>query len=357
MDKRDIYGNNVVIRSLQEKDYDLLFVMNDTFATSQVAAQIKKIQEDKLTKNKKTFKIIYYYPIDCSLQPEWASFIRLADIPVAYTEYGKIKTKVHNINVNDVIYHGTDVKQFGPLVKETRQKARKELFQIEDDETFLWGNFNRNSIRKDISKTLLAFKDFKRQVPNSKLYLHMATSDGTFNGGVEINLLICIRDLNLELGKDVMFPQNYKVGTGVSDKMLNLLMNCCDGGITTATSEGYGLCVPEMMACGTPVVVPNNTSFPEIIGKDRERGYVYQCKERVVIDSCGYRKIGRTEDIVRSMMNCYKERNTEKQKEMIKRAFDFTRKYSWENIVKQQWIPIFKRARSIIYTNKEAECL
>ena len=66
--------------------------MNDTFATSQVATQIKKIQEDKLTKNGKTFKIIYYYPIDCSLQPEWASFIRLADIPVAYTEYGKIKT-------------------------------------------------------------------------------------------------------------------------------------------------------------------------------------------------------------------------------------------------------------------------
>lgn len=345
-DRKDVYGNITVLKSLTERDYDILFVMNDTFATAQVVEQIKKIREDRLSQTGNTFKIIYYYPVDCSIQPEWTSFIRLADFPVAYTEFGKIKTRVHDIKVDHVIYHGTDIEVFRKISRRERIMARQKLFQIEDDETFLWMNVNRNSIRKNVSSTILAFKEFKKEVPNSKLYLHMAPSDGTYSGGIEINLLVCLRDLGLELGRDVLFPQGYKVGTGVPDEILNTVMNCADGAITTTTSEGFGLSTPEFMSVGVPVVVPNNTSFPEIVGSNGDRGYVYQCKERTVIDSCGYRKVGRTEDIVRSMMDCCKERGTERQKQIINRAYQFTRVNTWENIVRRQWVPLFKEARS-----------
>jgi len=41
------------------------------------------------------------------------------------------------------------------------------------------------------------------------------------------------------------------------------MFNVCSTG-----GEGFGLCPVESLACGVPVIVPNNTTAPETVGLD-----------------------------------------------------------------------------------------
>ena len=41
-----------------------------------------------------------------------------------------------------------------------------------------------------------------------------------------------------------------------------------DVGINTTSGEGWGLTPCEMALCGVPQIIPNNTSYPEIFGKN-----------------------------------------------------------------------------------------
>ena len=76
---------------------------------------------------------------------------------------------------------------------------KKNHFGIAGD-TYLITNVNRNQLRKDIPKTMMAFKEFKKKVKNSVLYLHMAPKDV---GG---DLFEMARILDLIIGKDIKFP-------------------------------------------------------------------------------------------------------------------------------------------------------
>jgi glycosyltransferase involved in cell wall biosynthesis len=355
--KNEVYGNSLVLETIAKRPYDIFFVMNDTFATSAMAEHLRKIREKIHSAGHNPFRIIYYYPVDCALRPDWVELIKLADRSVAYTHFGRKLTEDLDIDVTDVIYHGVDTEIFRPLTRTYIRALRAKIFGITGDTTFIWGNFNRNSLRKDVAKTILAFSKFKKAHPNCILYLHMAVCDGLWNGGVDLDLRICCEQAGLEINKDVFFPADYHAGRGISPKALNEVYNCMDGVITTTISEGFGLSTPEAMATGTPVVVPDNTSFPEIVGENRIRGYMYPCKEEVMIDSSGYRKLARLEDIVTSMKDLYKKRYSTEQIEICRRAREWTEENSWKNITEKQWVPLFRDAEDMVIKLEDKEWL
>ncbi|MGT2446632.1 glycosyltransferase family 4 protein (plasmid) [Ensifer adhaerens] len=54
----------------------------------------------------------------------------------------------------------------------------------------------------------------------------------------------------------------------VSDSDLALLYSRCEAFVFPSLSEGFGLPALEAMACGAPVIGSNQTSIPEVIGRD-----------------------------------------------------------------------------------------
>ncbi len=332
LDPSDPFGRRMLIRSLLQKQYDVLFIINDTYVTHGIAEEIAKYK----AKYNPYLKIIYYFPVDCRLDINSAAMIKLADKPVTYTHFAEqevlkvlpsLETKL------GVIYHGTDIESYHPLHVEERDYARSKYFNIKDDETFIFINVNRNSVRKNLSQTILAFAEFRRiYKKKSLLYLHTVPNDQG------IDLLMALNHLGLNTQTDVIFPSNYSSVDSFPDKDLNVLYNAADCFMTTSLGEGFGLSLFEAAAAGLPVLAPRNTVFPELLANDL-RGLLYPVTDQVYIDSSGYRLRGHTADIVNSMLQATSLPVKIKQ-DMINNMNQFITKYSWKNVC-EDWVKLF----------------
>lgn len=330
-DPRDPYGKRTFLDLISKRQYDFVFIINDTFVLHDLAEEVRNI------KSTQKFCLIYYYPVDCTLR--MPGMIGVADIPVAYTNFAAEETgKVLGWKPETVIHHGVDTGNFFPIDQTLKEKTRKFLFNCSQD-TFVVSNINRNTLRKDIPATIAAFSEFRREVPNSILYLHMMPQDSS--GGYVIDLLPAINHLGLKLDRDVFFPRNYSPVSGFPVQVLNQIFGASDVMFSTHLGEGYSLTVQESMACGVPVIVPDNTVTPELV---TGRGYVYPCRELAYIDGSGMRKKGRVEDMVSTLMDSYKDWRDDpsgRRRGYIQAGLAFARDHSWTNITKQ-WLKVFR---------------
>jgi glycosyltransferase involved in cell wall biosynthesis len=261
----DVFGRQVFLDMLGQKDYDIVFIVQDTFIVLPIAPQILELQRKKPN----TFSTIYYYPFDCAPREEWVNqCVSIFDYPVAYTEYAKNESrKVIGplADKQDVIYHGTNTGDFFPLPTEIAKQARKSIFPTLEDK-FLILNVNRNQGRKDVSRSLMVMRQLLDMgVENAFLYMHMQETD--FGGSV----MQMARSIGLEPDKHFTVPDPRQFGahSGFPIEFLNQIYNSADCYLTTTHGEGWGLSITEAMATKLPVIAPNNTSVPEILGDDR----------------------------------------------------------------------------------------
>ena len=167
------------------------------------------------------------------------------------------------------------------------------------------------------------------------MYIHCAPRDNN------IDLIQVCKSLGLQNKTDIVFPGNFNLADGgFPVEALNNFYNAADCFLTTTLGEGFGITAVEAMATGIPVIAPNNTSTPELLGKDGERGYVYECSDLCWIDNSGLRPVGSTKDIVKKMLEAYINRKSKKEKDMIDRATKFVNDHTWEKVCKP-WIRIF----------------
>lgn len=335
LDPQDPYGNQMFINSIVKGDYDIVWILNDNYVTHGIAKTLGEIRKTKVKEGKKVPTVVYYYPVDCQVIPEGGGMLREADILVAYTKHGyneTLKALPEQANKIHKIPHGVDSKVFHPIDSKKVTKLRKQYLNVDKDK-YVITNINRNTSRKQLPYTFLAFKEFRKKVPNSLLYVHAAFHD---QGG---DLLLAARDLGFNLKEDIIFPVNYGPGNSVSEEALNGLYNSADMYLSTHLGEGWGLTISEAMAAGTPVVVPNNTCMPQLIGEDESRGYMYECKDKAWIDNSGFRVKGNLEDIVAKMHECYKDGNKYKSSK-VKAARAWAEEHDWSNVCKE-WIALF----------------
>jgi glycosyltransferase involved in cell wall biosynthesis len=339
-DPRDPYGNKMLLSSLDKGNYDYLLVINDPHVTQQAADLIRKIQQKKQAAGKKAFKIVYYYPVDGKLVPGTHALIQIADRSVAYTNYAAEETKnTIGMSPTDVIYHGVDTSVFHPLSTEERAYWREKHLHIVDPDRTIVVAAGRNSRRKDMPKALMAFKEFKKVVPNSGMYCHTQVEDGS-DPFQRTDLSRTCTDLGLKPREDILFPQNYAAAQGFPEKVVNQLYNCGDLYLTTALTEGFGLISVEMMACGVPFVGGAHPVNQEIFGKYGDRGFLYPCKEAAWIDNNSFRPLGRLEDIVETMLECHHSKELGVTQARVAKAKEFANTYTWHNIG-QEWIKLF----------------
>jgi len=265
----DYHGRQVFLDRLNQGDYDVVFIVQDTFIVLPITSQILEIQRNK----PKSFSTIYYYPFDCAPKEEWVKqCVASFDFPVAYTEYAKNESRKHLgalADRHDVIYHGTNTTDFYPLPEDAVSQFRKTFFN-EHSDRFIFSNVNRNQGRKDVSRSFMILKELRdRGYEKPFLYMHMQESD--FGGSI----LEQAKNFGLEPGKDWILPnpQQFSAHMGFPIEVVNQIYNASDAYLSTCLGEGWGLSITEAMATKTPIVVPGNTSLPEITGNS-ERGWM-----------------------------------------------------------------------------------
>lgn len=230
---RDPYGRKKVFTMIQQMDFDILFFLQDTF----ILDFLPELQ-NRLRDAGKKFRSICYFPIDGVPKEQWIHNVNACDYLVAYTEFGKseaIKT-LPIVKQPHIIPHGVNTKEFFPADKKDVIAFRNQFFGRQANK-YIFCNVNRNQQRKDIPRTIAAFAEFKKEVPESLAYLHCSKKDQGWD------LTEVVKMYNLDTTTDVIFPENFGPNQGYPRNIVNMLYNASDCVVSTTLGEGFGFCL------------------------------------------------------------------------------------------------------------------
>jgi glycosyltransferase involved in cell wall biosynthesis len=342
--KEDDFGRYWFLKKLQDNDYDGVFILQDLGVVSPILEIVKYIKDEKREANRKQFKTIFYFPIDCNLGiPQLLNNIEYCDLLVAYTKFGKnevLKIKPELKNKIRVVPHGNNPKDFYPLPQEEIKKFRKEFYG-ENADKFIITNVNRNQPRKDIGNTIFGFieakKNWDASLPKPFLYLHCHPQDPMGNDlRVVLNQSELIEDIDYKL-----LPKEFEK-TMVDIEFLNKIYNATDVYVSTTLGEGWGLSFSEAASCKIPIIASYSTSFMEMsnYGKNAwmlETLYPYLNLDNIIREQTDiYELADRLLEVAKGKYSNSKEFN-----DKIERSYQWAKSLDW-SLVCKLWIEYFK---------------
>lgn len=336
--ERDPYGRKKVFGMIPKMDYDLLFFLQDSF----ILDFLPQLHDHLRGPAGKEFRSLCYFPVDGTPKTEWMKNVNACDYVVAYSEFGKEQAKLANPDMKDlyVIPHGANTSDYF-VAPEKDVTAFKSQFFGQHADKFVFTNLNRNQQRKDIPRTIAAFAEFRKQVPESILYLHMAKQDQGWN------LEEVVKSFGMDTTNDVIFPRNFGPNQGYPRQIVNMIYNISDCVISTTLGEGWGLSWTEAMATKTPVIMPANTAMVENITE--ERGWLVKSGTSASLttvlphDNEVVRPLVDVEDMVEKMLEVYN--NREEAARRAENAYEWVvNDLNWQQSVVPKWVELFDEA-------------
>lgn len=333
----DPYGRKKVCKMIPQMEYDLLFFLQDTFILDFLPELMAN-----LNKSGRKFKSVCYFPIDGMPKKQWIKNVSVIDFPVSYCEFGKGVSKEMYPDCPDfgVIPHGVNTREYYPHPAEDVRAFREKYFRSKADK-FIFTNLNRNQQRKDIPRTIKAFSEFRKHVPDSILYLHMAKKDQGWD------LPEVCKGYGLSTSADVIFPENFGPNQGYPREIVNMIYNASDCVVSSCLGEGFGLSWVEAMAAKTPVIMPDNTAFAEFITEDR--GYLMKSGNNPSL----FTVLGHDNEVVRPLVDvddmvkvmCHVHDNYEEAKKKAENAYRWVNmSMDWQRSIAPQWVDVFDKA-------------
>ena len=345
----DPFGRYFFLKMLNESNvYDGIFICQDLGTIVSFVEVLEHIKAEKKQNNKKSFKSIFYFPIDSKIVYELARNLEFFDLLVTYTEYARneiLRFRPELKSKLKVIPHGNSSKDFYPI--EDIKSFRKEFFK-ENSEKFIITNVNRNQPRKDIPSTIFAFieakKIWNKQLPEPFLYLHMHPKDPM---GWDIRGIM----LQTDLVEDVdykLLPKEFE-DSMVETETLNKIYNASDCFISTTLGEGWGLTYSEAASCKLPIIAPYSASFIEMSNYSKnaymlENLYpICQINDNVIREQIDIFEAAETLNHVAMAKNKLLEdiNAYENLTKRIEDNYKWVKSLEW-SIVCKQWIEYFK---------------
>lgn len=363
-EKHFMYGHQKflnILSTINPADVDVVFLFEDPFwiggpipkTRDLFIDQIKNIMQQRGMGH---VPIVAYYPIDGIPDPAWINNINKVDYPITYLNFGRQASINVCPQLQDrisVIPHGLNPKEFFPISKQEARTFKRIMFGDDYVDKFMCLNVNRNQLRKMLPATLIAFKEFQKQVNgNAFIYMNMRAQD------VGWDLPKVCRNIGLQVNRDVFFPPNFNVQKGLPVEDLNRVFNIADMLVTSATGGGWEFAITQAFATKTAVVAPANTSHIELCGdqgnNELKRGFLYASGNTLSLravfsnDNEVVRPLPNIEDMIHKMKYVYDNPDIKAQVE--ENAYNWvTTQLRWDENV----VPKFDRVFTAAYNLKQ----
>jgi len=356
--ENDMFGRKKLINLIINEHFDLVITFSDlqNLITQKHGCtnSIRNAIDKAKLKFQKDVKWMIYTPIDGQLFPWELDPVREADFTFFYTQYGyfqslKILTdeilnqcpnkKIQKLLLREMTerigfaYHGIDTNNFYPIDRKELLEFRNEYFGIDPD-TFLIINVNRNQPRKMLAHTIEAYAKFKKECPDSMLYLHCRDVD---IGG---DLHKMVKAYGNPLG--IKIADNINIIKGCPVETLNKIYNCADLFVTTTMGEGWGLTITEAMATKTLTTIPPHSSLKEIGAENRS--IFVNCNNTLCLHEDFYRirPLVDTNDLASKMKMIYDKVDQKAFIEIREKAYKWVTQITWEAISKEWFARIMQ---------------
>jgi glycosyltransferase involved in cell wall biosynthesis len=169
-----------------------------------------------------------------------------------------------------VVPLGVNSQTFFPANPGEKRRLREALKWREND--FVFVTVANNFWRKGIEYAIEAMHELRMQFPElaqrAFLYLHTEPNASL----IELISAYQLED-RIQLSKDFDPYQNP-----FSEARLCELYQASDAFLLTSLAEGFGMPLLEAQACGLPVLAPNHSSIPEVVG---EAGLTYAAEQKI----------------------------------------------------------------------------
>ena len=165
----------------------------------------------------------------------------------------------------EVLYHGVDLDVFKPVSREQKMAWREALGIGHWSTVFL--SVGRNTNRKQQPRLLHAFKRMLSEHPDPDsvgLVMHVGDPTNLMGmGGWDLPWMI----QDLDLSRNVTFSDTSTNPLhGLPREDMARLFAMADAHVLATGGEGFGVPSAEAMACGIPIILPDNSTGPELVG-------------------------------------------------------------------------------------------
>lgn len=323
-----MFGNDIIAAHVETEQADLFITLIDAFILDSTKTQGLPWV---------AYLPIDHYPIS---RPVDKSLRAGNGIPIAMSKFGRNTLREAGY---DPLYvpHAVD-----PDYLTIQDKAEcKKSFEWQDK--FIVGMVAANKgipSRKSFPEVFEAFEAFHRAYPESILYLHTEQ-----NTPIGYDLKVMGQAYGIP-NDSLMFANHYKYMVGVGTELMRDLYNSFDVLANPSTGEGFGIPIIEAQACGTPVIVTNWTSMPELcwFGKMVNGTKIYTAQE-------AFQMLPNVNEIYNSLIWAYNLPKEEREKG-AERARTMAWEYHPDKIVREYWGPALLEAhKRILDRNKSRE--
>lgn len=315
----DVWGADALVSHSQHFGAHVAFTMQDVWALNPQHLQ-----------NMQTW--IPYVPIDKDpLPPPVADKLRFAYKIISFSRFGK-KVLEDAGFTSTLILEGTDTNVFKPMDK-IQMKAELKL----PPEKFVFGMIaanKENPPRKSFQEAMEAFKLFHDNHPDSVLLVHnQQISPGGFP----------IQQFAQHLGiLDALYqvPGYIAIWNALSEEV-NKEMNAMDVLLHPSQTEGFGLTVIEAQSAGTPVIIQDSHSMPELIVEGKT-GWSAKTASKRFTNDYSWVNVPDVKSIHEAMEKAYRalQDNPEQVKKDCRQ--NIVDNYNLDTQFKELWVPMLE---------------
>ena len=278
-------------------------------------------------------EIISWVPLDhITLPPEVAKFLLRSQVtPITMSPHGQRQLAENGIE-STYIPHAIDTKVFKPTPTIQGRPAREFLGVPEDAFLVTMVQANKaNGIvhRKAIAEQLLAFGLFRKQFPNSYLYIHAEPSK--VYGGFDLGRLLKAVGLD---DSCVLIADSDQLRVGYPQEFLAGIYTASDVLLGCSYGEGFGVPVVEAQACGTRVITSGFAATQDLAGED---SWLVGGQPFWDEPQGAFFQIPFLESIIGALKLAY-----EAPREKSQKAIDFAKQFDVDAVWDNYWLPFWK---------------
>jgi len=274
------------------------------------------------------FTVGAWTPVDhAPCPPEVAASLRRHQAtPIAMSLFGQRQLQQAGLDAQ-YVPHGIDTRVFNPQAC-SRERAR-ELLALPKDAWvcgMVAANKGDSPPRKAFPQAFQAFKQLAAKHSDAILYCH-SESQGHHAG---INLELMAEAFGIS--KQIRFTDQYALQLGIPQSAMPAVYRAFDVLLNPSYGEGFGVPIIEAQACGTPVIVSDCTSMPELVGA----GWTVEVDQWWDSRQAAFYGYPKPESILSALKAAYKTPRNERK------AVDFARQYDARQVAETFWPPVLR---------------